>query len=333
MDAGLVATIRKTRGDDIDAACGQLAGQVQDRTKRRRLQRASCRSPRTDRDGREPTMTPTLRRVAAAVAWRPRRAARRLRVDAVEQPRRRSRGSPSRRRRSTQEATRTGSRRSSTPSSPRATTSAGRWTSRSRSSRRPRSSIPTNAQIYNIYGLVYAMLGEDAEGGAEFPARARSSRPNDSEIRAQLGLVPVHARPRRASRSRNSRWRCAIRCTRRRRSRSSTPGKCSVGDRRHRRRRGRTSGARWRARPNNAPAAYNLALLAYRAGAARRGARADEARDAAAGAARPKRSISACASSASSATAPSEASYVVAAAQPLSRTPPRRKAIADGACE
>ena len=33
-DAGLVATIRKTRGDDIDAACGQLAGQVQDKTKR-----------------------------------------------------------------------------------------------------------------------------------------------------------------------------------------------------------------------------------------------------------------------------------------------------------
>jgi len=30
----LVATVRKTRGDDIDAACGQLAGQVQDKTKR-----------------------------------------------------------------------------------------------------------------------------------------------------------------------------------------------------------------------------------------------------------------------------------------------------------
>lgn len=29
--AGLVATVRKTRGDDIDGACGQLAGQVQDR--------------------------------------------------------------------------------------------------------------------------------------------------------------------------------------------------------------------------------------------------------------------------------------------------------------
>jgi adenine C2-methylase RlmN of 23S rRNA A2503 and tRNA A37 len=32
MQRGLVVTIRKTRGDDIDAACGQLAGQVTDRT-------------------------------------------------------------------------------------------------------------------------------------------------------------------------------------------------------------------------------------------------------------------------------------------------------------
>jgi len=34
QDAGLVATVRKTRGDDVDAACGQLAGQVQDKTRR-----------------------------------------------------------------------------------------------------------------------------------------------------------------------------------------------------------------------------------------------------------------------------------------------------------
>jgi 23S rRNA (adenine2503-C2)-methyltransferase len=33
MDAGIVTTIRKTRGDDIDAACGQLAGEIQDRTR------------------------------------------------------------------------------------------------------------------------------------------------------------------------------------------------------------------------------------------------------------------------------------------------------------
>jgi 23S rRNA (adenine2503-C2)-methyltransferase len=33
MDASIVTTVRKTRGDDIDAACGQLAGDVQDRTR------------------------------------------------------------------------------------------------------------------------------------------------------------------------------------------------------------------------------------------------------------------------------------------------------------
>jgi len=32
--AGVTTTVRKTRGDDIDAACGQLAGEVQDRTRR-----------------------------------------------------------------------------------------------------------------------------------------------------------------------------------------------------------------------------------------------------------------------------------------------------------
>lgn len=31
-NAGIVTTVRKTRGDDIDAACGQLAGDVKDRT-------------------------------------------------------------------------------------------------------------------------------------------------------------------------------------------------------------------------------------------------------------------------------------------------------------
>jgi len=32
-DAGIVTTVRKTRGDDIDAACGQLAGDVKDGTR------------------------------------------------------------------------------------------------------------------------------------------------------------------------------------------------------------------------------------------------------------------------------------------------------------
>ena len=46
--AGIVTTIRKTRGDDIDAACGQLAGDVNDRTKvdqRMARQRATAPQP------------------------------------------------------------------------------------------------------------------------------------------------------------------------------------------------------------------------------------------------------------------------------------------------
>jgi len=55
QDAGVVTTVRKTRGDDIDAACGQLAGEVQDRTNARermtrpaiRLQPVSSTDPRS----------------------------------------------------------------------------------------------------------------------------------------------------------------------------------------------------------------------------------------------------------------------------------------------
>ena len=38
-ETGLIATTRKTRGDDIDAACGQLAGKVSDRVRRRMSER------------------------------------------------------------------------------------------------------------------------------------------------------------------------------------------------------------------------------------------------------------------------------------------------------
>jgi 23S rRNA (adenine2503-C2)-methyltransferase len=34
LDAGVLTMVRRTRGDDIDAACGQLKGQVVDRTRR-----------------------------------------------------------------------------------------------------------------------------------------------------------------------------------------------------------------------------------------------------------------------------------------------------------
>jgi 23S rRNA (adenine2503-C2)-methyltransferase len=43
-EAGIVTTVRKTRGDDIAAACGQLAGEVQDRTQvRLRMRREPIR--------------------------------------------------------------------------------------------------------------------------------------------------------------------------------------------------------------------------------------------------------------------------------------------------
>ena len=53
-DAGIVTTIRRTRGDDIDAACGQLAGEVQDRTRLgERAARAAGRSvPAGSREAR-----------------------------------------------------------------------------------------------------------------------------------------------------------------------------------------------------------------------------------------------------------------------------------------
>ena len=44
MDAGFIATVRRTRGDDIDAACGQLVGQVRDRTRRQERFRARLES-------------------------------------------------------------------------------------------------------------------------------------------------------------------------------------------------------------------------------------------------------------------------------------------------
>jgi 23S rRNA (adenine2503-C2)-methyltransferase len=42
QQAGYVVTVRKTRGDDIDAACGQLAGQVVDKSNRNRVIRVQA---------------------------------------------------------------------------------------------------------------------------------------------------------------------------------------------------------------------------------------------------------------------------------------------------
>jgi len=44
LDGDIVATVRRTRGDDIDAACGQLVGRVMDRTRRQVRHRARLES-------------------------------------------------------------------------------------------------------------------------------------------------------------------------------------------------------------------------------------------------------------------------------------------------
>ncbi|MGE0310691.1 MAG: 23S rRNA (adenine(2503)-C(2))-methyltransferase RlmN [Lautropia sp.] len=53
IEAGIVTTVRRTRGDDIDAACGQLAGEVVDRTRRdERAQRIVFAAPAPAADRR-----------------------------------------------------------------------------------------------------------------------------------------------------------------------------------------------------------------------------------------------------------------------------------------
>lgn len=57
-DSGIITTVRKTRGDDIDAACGQLAGDVKDRT--RAADRMAQRRTVMMRQVGSPTTQPAL---------------------------------------------------------------------------------------------------------------------------------------------------------------------------------------------------------------------------------------------------------------------------------
>lgn len=128
---------------------------------------------------------------------------------------------------------------------------------------------PKNAKIYNVYGLVYAMLGQDANAQQNF-LKALEMAPNDSEIRQNWGwYLCSHGRAKESL----PEFEMAVRNPLYR-----TPdialvnaGKCAV-----------EIGEKQRAddyfkralsiNPSNAGAAYNLSLLAYRE------ARLDEAR-------------------------------------------------------
>jgi len=62
-DAGVITTVRKTRGDDIDAACGQLAGDVKDRT--RAAERMAQRRAAADAAVVRPVVLHPARKAAA----------------------------------------------------------------------------------------------------------------------------------------------------------------------------------------------------------------------------------------------------------------------------
>jgi len=120
---------------------------------------------------------------------------------------------------------------------------------------------PRNARIYNVYGLVYAMIGRDADAQQNF-LRAIELAPNDSDIRQNWGwYLCTHGRAKESIQE----FELAVR-----NPLYKTPdvsllnaGKCSVeiGDN------ARAEEFFKRAlsiNPNNVAAAYNLSLLNYR---------------------------------------------------------------------
>ena len=120
---------------------------------------------------------------------------------------------------------------------------------------------PKNARIYNVYGLVYSMIGQDANAQQNF-LKALELAPNDSEIRQNWGwFLCTHGRAKESIQE----FELAVR-----NPLYKTPdvslvnaGKCAVeiGDNK----RGEEFFKRaLTVNPNNVAAAYNLSLLAYR---------------------------------------------------------------------
>ena len=67
VDAGFVVTVRTTRGDDIDAACGQLVGEVVDRTRRSERHRERAQTRSNQGDARTPQTLAAVAHDAPAV--------------------------------------------------------------------------------------------------------------------------------------------------------------------------------------------------------------------------------------------------------------------------
>ena len=119
----------------------------------------------------------------------------------------------------------------------------------------------SNARIYNVYGLVYAVLGQNAEAQQNFQ-KALSLAPNDSEIRQNWGwYLCTHGRAKESL----AEFDLAVRNPLYRTPDVSlvNAGKCAIAIGEARR------GEEYLRRalavnPANVYAAYNLALLSYR---------------------------------------------------------------------
>ena len=120
---------------------------------------------------------------------------------------------------------------------------------------------PRNAKIYNVYGLVYTVMGEDANAQQNF-LKALEIAPNDSEIRQNWGwFLCTHGRAKESI----AEFETAVRNPLYRTPDVSlaNAGKCAASI-------GETARAEeffkraLALAPNNAVAAYNLSLLAYR---------------------------------------------------------------------
>ena len=166
--------MRKTRGDDIDAACGQLAGQVQDRTRRkerRRREEARMTEPHRAWDRDALAVRVSLRCAGCAASDRAVSECRRSSRQASAT----GRGEP-----------RTACARACTPSLRRAISSWATWRSRSRKCKEALRSDANYGPAHNVAGLIYAAAQGGPARRGELPARA-ADQPFDSDANHNYG--------------------------------------------------------------------------------------------------------------------------------------------------
>ena len=176
LKGGVMATIRRTRGDDIDAACGQLVGRVNDRVTNRLGQK-------TFPDRRGAGMRRLVRAALVLLAARGAGACPRHSPTIPTAASRRRR--PPRSTRSSRSLTcaRTTCRR------------------RARKSRRPCSRIPKTADTQMAAGFIYDRLGETKKASGHYEQAAKLAKNNPGRAAQRGGASVPHAATTSAARS------------------------------------------------------------------------------------------------------------------------------------